>query len=179
MTELTSAQCDAFMENHHFVVCGCYGGNFFVLWEIYHSFTNEIKNNLSDFDTRQSAITAYWRKYHPDWQPPEIHDAEWALRYQYEHNLSWNGTSVFGKPLRWVMTPPSMQHSQDFIQTTKAWQAKYDPPKVSRKVSREEKAVELLREVYKLDYVHSSGRVADLGVRIENYFLEINQDEEG
>jgi len=130
-------------------------------------------------ETREAAITAYWRKHHPDWQPPKIHDAEWALRYQYEHNLSWNGTSVFGKPLRWVMTPPSMQHSQDFIQTTKAWQAKYDPPKVSRKVSREEKAVELLREVYKLDYVHSSGRVADLGVRIENYFLEINQDEEG
>ena len=128
MTELTSAQCDAFMENHHFVVCGCYGENFFVLWEIYHSFTNEIKNNLSDFDTRQSAITAYWRKYHPDWQPPEIHDAEWAWEYMKEHGLALGYDE---NNSRWAVhewgTGSEWVHRDDCpVATIEEWKAKFD-----------------------------------------------------
>lgn len=166
--ELTSKQCDAFVQDHDVEVRRtCYGIRITSPWYCGNS-TKKRHNFVGK--TRESVITKYWWEYHKDWTPPVIHDEEWALRYMLRMGLykkweDWDDPSnfnvVYGREERWIHIGSSMFNTlEDFIEANCQWKLKYDPDKPeptvgaeSRSVedtdegsARKEKAVELLKQ---------------------------------
>jgi len=77
---LTNAQCDAFQLDHPHITVQATRTN---EWQVEDGKLGKTWNC-----NRRRAITLHWRTWYSDWQPPEVHDAEWALAYIDEHDLS-------------------------------------------------------------------------------------------
>ena len=95
--------------------------------------------------SRQDVLTKWCKIWSPDWTPPVIHDAEWALRYARQHNLCFGRVSVWesGAYERSV----NIDDGLTTVDVILKWKARYDPDKPTRK----ETAVEVLEEVVKAD----------------------------
>lgn len=123
--ELTSKQCQKYQEEH---------------WGIEWYFDNGIyyvHHRGSEAETQgytlESAFTAHRDKNHPDWTPPDVHDAEWALEYAKEQRLtlqlcpdSVGSTVVQRDGIRQLV----QKHLDENIVTTiERWKREYDPDK--------------------------------------------------
>jgi hypothetical protein len=147
--ELNNAQCNAFQEQHVEVYCGFSKAHRAWFAYVLGEWRNGIKAN-----SRQAAITAYWQKHHPEWKPPEIHDAEWALECIVKNDLHWGTCSEMDYTQVWTpdqrrisTTLKHIKTVDDIIKIVHQWMKEHDPDKVEPEVT----AMELLREVVKAD----------------------------
>lgn len=140
---LTSAQCDAFVQDHNVEVRrSCYGVRDKHPWCCGDA-TNKAPNEIGK--TRQEVITLYWREHHPNWTPPQIWDAETALEYMVKHCLLFSQLSVWNagdirKDVRHDGTV------EGIIKAAHQWKLKHGPDKPEP--TREETAMKLLGETY-------------------------------
>lgn len=120
--ELTSAQCDEFVKQHRVELR--YG--FFKQWIC--SGWGEARSARTG-GTRQAAITAYWQRYYPDWEPPEFHDLEWAVGYIEENNLFVQRGTALPRPIPWVVRGGQSGYrvltKSTLLNAVKAWHEKY------------------------------------------------------
>lgn len=165
MTEMTNKQCDAFIESNAALRLFVCAGQ----WLCQHI----LSFNVGRAKTREAAITAYCDKYHPDWTPPVIHDAEWALGYAKEKclTLQFCGDRIGSVVSRGKGLNPVVQQQLDehIITTVENWQAEYDPDKPTQ----EQTAMELLGEIV-------TANATDLHLAIRNgydFLKEVDHDQ--
>lgn len=157
MIELNSAQCDVFMEEHPSVHVEC------TLKSSWYCVPSRPVGNTLFADTRTAAITAYWQKYHKDWTPPVVWNAETALEYMIKRNLVPGHRDVFNLESVSSCVPYPDGHTEhertieDVIQAIHDWKLKYDPDKPEP----EETAVDVLKSIVTAD-------ATDLHLAIQN-----------
>ena len=146
MIELSSKQCDAYMKKYRRLATGCILPLEDKWWVHSHG-----QRDYAYGNSREEAITRHRDKFNRDWTPPEIHDAEWALRYVEEQNLCAAYRPNNMKSRAWTVharPPNSFKSAQgtSLLDAVNKWQAAYapDPPEPTR----EEQGMELLMEVY-------------------------------
>ncbi len=134
---LTNAQCDKFQKDHKEVAVSCWGTGK-AQWEVYDQVgydsplvgADDVKTTTSEL-SREAAITAYWQKYHPDWTPPEIWDAETALEYAKKKRLVLQYYSTGRCGVSSSRSIEDIKNDDDnIIQAAKDWKLKYDSDKV-------------------------------------------------
>jgi len=127
---LTSAQCDKFVQCKHIDIwydasnCEWMCDNMLESHYVSHDFTSHGK-------TRQEAVTAYQQKYHPDWQPPEIHDVDWAMQYIEEHpelciaRETLDGILSIGQWLAYIKDETYPAIGRTLVEAVETWYEKY------------------------------------------------------
>ncbi len=189
---LTSKQCDAFMRDQLKISVGCYhdsysqkDGKAIIRWQVITEY-----QQYGYSESREQAITAYRDKYHPDWTPSKIHDAEdeWsiekAILYMGNHHLDVRlNSNDF-----WVVSHRKTGYvkSSVFMWAIYNWKLKNDPDKPvedaeSRsKPTREGKAVALLIAVLKsravITYQYAPDDAQKLLDKIDTFLKEAVED---
>ncbi len=96
----------------------------------------------------QKALTKWCKEWSPDWTPPVVHDAEWALEYAKEKNirleyLPYGHEGAFWKASQYETHKTT---GTTIVGALRCWKLKYGPDKPVK--TREETAVQLLTEVH-------------------------------
>lgn len=150
MNELNPAQCYQFLLEHNGVRT-INAGRFWAVVDLEHDGDTREAAISCTHPTPEAAITAYWHKYHKDWTPPEVHDAEWALEYAKKKRLRLIFLDVTHGKVKCEVGPSyrvdnfAKDENDNIIAAVEKYKAKHDPDKVEE--TREQRLEKLLRRL--------------------------------
>ncbi len=155
-TELTSKQCDAYVEEYEITIQYHPHALPDSRWWCWLKSDNAVKG-----ETRVKTITNHWHDCNPDWTPPEIWDAERAIQYVLDKRLSiipsfrgYSKIHIIKEAPKSLVSAPSdfyktIYTSKQFADIIQQWEREHTHAPDKPEPTREQTAVELLTKVRK------------------------------